>query len=699
MSSDLDYITVLEALQSIPFNVGKKLLSDVLRGDDKNESVKKNFLNRLDTFGTLAYEPHEINAIVDRLILNGLIKSVSLPGKSFWKVLELTPKGREEILNPTLHKKKLSNHVKHYETNITDKDRTVFSALESFLSKFNDGQKKAIISSNKHILCIAGAGSGKTTVLTKRIEFLTKYKSVNPSKVLAITFTRKARQEMMARIGKFDPLGKIRVETFNSFCEKILQKHNDLVYGKKVRVLAYREKFSVINKALASLNTNMKRAVASYFTTQQRSGRSDEQLASIFMNDCFFIRDYFKFKNLPLSSKLFEGADYKNKPSAELVYHVSKYIEEFMNEEGLRDFADQLLDTMNLFRVHPELIPKFEHILIDEYQDVNSTQIEFVDMLNVSNVFAVGDPRQSIFGWRGSDIKYILGFEEKYEGCEVVSLVMNYRSTKAIVDLMNSAIKSLGMNDLESSFEGERELSLLKFSSEYSEFNHVVEEIKKSTVPRKEIFVLARTNKQLNELSNMLKNNLIDHVVKSDEMKSSILAGANQVTLATIHAIKGLEADLVYVVGCNGSNFPCKGSEHPIIDLVKVDEYDKEEEEKRLFYVAISRARKKLCLSYSGTRATMFITEEMLKMLKEENKVMTEDEEGSTKGLERRLKDWRLMKAKELGVPAYTIMHDKTIIDIRMKLPQSLRELEEVYGFGPTKIMRYGEEVLGLIIG
>ena len=263
---------------------------------------------------------------------------------------------------------------------------------------------------------------------------------------------------------------------------------------------------------------------------------------------------------------------------------------------------------------------------------------------------------------------------------------------------MNLAISSLGMNDLKSNYEGKPELSLLKFTSEYLEFKYVTEEIMNSNLSRKEIFVLARTNRQLNELSGWLKEKQIDHIVKSDEMKSSTLAGENQVTLATVHAIKGLEADLVYVVGCNGANFPCKGSEHPVIDLVKVDEYDKEEEEKRLFYVAISRARKRLCLTYSGTRPSIFITEEMKKLLKEKSMAVL-DKRNSGNSTEVRLKEWRQMKAKELGTPAYTIMHDKTIIDIMVKMPTDLSELEKVHGFGPTKIIKYGEEVLDLIIG
>jgi|FLOH01.1.fsa_nt_gi superfamily I DNA/RNA helicase len=696
MAQDLDYIFVLKAIQEIPFGVGKKLLADFLAGNIKNESIARNKLNKLESFGSLAYDLNEVSAIVDRLLLNKLVKSVSVQGKSFWKILELTPEGEEEIINPVLYKKKLANHAKEYTTKITSKDKSLFKALDSFLSTYNDDQKKAIISDNEHILCIAGAGSGKTTVLTKRIEFLTKYRSIDPSKVLAITFTRKARQEMVSRVSKFDIQNKIQIETFNSFCEKMLKKHNDLIYDKEVKVLSYRDKIVIVNKALMAMNLNMKRAVAVYFTYSQRMGKSDEQLANIFMNDCFFIRDYFKFKNMVLEESSFDKADSKHVESSALVFKVCKYIDSYMLKHGLRDFADQLLDTIELFHKHPSLIPNFEHILIDEFQDVNSTQIEFVDLLNSKNVFAVGDPRQSIFGWRGSDIKYILNFEEKYPGCEIVSLVMNYRSSESIVSFMNKAISSLGLNDIQSSVKGEKDISLLKMPNERSEFDFVVSNIVSSKVPRKEIFVLARTNKQLNELSKVLENHLISHVVKTDEVKRNIVAGEGDVTLATIHAIKGLEADTVFIVGCNGANFPCKGSEHPVIDLVKVEEYDKEEEEKRLFYVAISRAKKTLFLTYSGSRPTSFITPEMMTVLKEEKVNLNFSKNIS---LEQKLRDWRRDVAGDLNIPAYLVLHDKTIIDLATIKPQSKSELESIHGFGPSKIMKFGDQILDIILG
>ncbi len=707
---ELDYLNILKALNELPFNVGKKLLVDFLRGDKSNSSITRNSLDKKPSFGCMAYEQDELMHLVDNLLMNGLIRFISVPYNKYLKVLQLTNKGIKEISNPQHYKKKLAFSCKEIKTEITEKDRELFKALDHFLGKYNDEQKKAIISCNDKVLCIAGAGSGKTTVLTKRIQFLSKYRSVDSNKILAITFTRKARSEMLKRISEMNGMEKVRVETFNSFCEKLLRKHNDLLYDRTMKVINYRDKIIMTKKALNSINLDMGRAINIYFTYAQRKSKTQDQLANIFMNDCFFIRDYLKFKHKPVSRESFIVQDSKHAGAVNLVYGVCNFIEDYMKEKGLRDFADQLIDVLRLFETHPETIPQFEHILVDEYQDVNSTQIKLLDTLNSKNLFCVGDPRQSIYGWRGSDIGYIMNFEDKYPDCEIVTLTKNYRSNKHIVNLINKSISSLGLNDLESIRDGEKDTHLLKFNSENEEFEFIVGKILSTNIPRSEIFVLARTNKQLNELSVYLKAHNIKHIVRSDETRRSVMASKDDVTLATVHAIKGLEAKVVFVIGASAMNFPCKASEHPVVDLIKVDEYDKEEEEKRLFYVAMSRAKDNLYITYSTKSPTYFITDEMQNILKKKkqkikapeiklrkNKALNRSTNITMLDVMQRLKDWRRDLSQQMNTPAYIIFNDKTILDIAQKMPSSKDELKEIHGLGPTKIMKYGDDILGLL--
>jgi len=513
---------------------------------------------------------------------------------------------------PPIYEKKVDRKITDYQTKITDQDRIIFKELKHFLNGFNDDQKKSITSTSSKILCIAGAGSGKTSVLTKRIEFLIKYRGINPKKILAITFTRRAKQEMKKRLLKLD--ANTHVETFNSFSEKILRNYGHKIYNKPTRMINYGNKAMMVMSALNSLGLEINQAIDIYFKKFQRINKEPEQLSNLFMNDCFFILDYFKLKNKEIP-EFYKDCQPEDKNSAKLIYDVCNYLQQQMNLIGLRDYTDQIIDTLKFFKQSPEFIPKFDYVLIDEYQDINDSQITLIDLLNTKNLFCVGDPRQSIFGWRGSNIEYILNFREKYSGAEIISLTKNYRSNNHIVKFINYSIKDMQLPDLNYNFKDKKELSLERFSSEDEEYQSVAEKISNSKIPRHDIFVLARTNRQLAKISQKLAHKNISLITRTDEIKNLIFEKENHVTLATIHAIKGLEAKKVFVIGCNEQNFPCKASDHPVINMIKIEDYDKEQEEKRLFYVALSRAKNKLHLTYSGKKPTPFINEDMMKIL------------------------------------------------------------------------------------
>ena len=278
-----------------------------------------------------------------------------------------------------------------------------------------------------------------------------------------------------------------------------------------------------------------------------------------------------------------------------------------MEIQGLRTYSDQIMDAIGFFKKNPGLIPKFQHVLIDEYQDVNASQIEIIDLINPDNLFCVGDPRQAIFGWRGSDIEYILNFRKKYPDSQLIHLIKNYRSSRHIVEFMNKTIEKMELPDLDASYVGERSLELKGFDSELEEYKFILETIAESDLEYKEIFILARTNKKLEEIASLMKKTSIPFILKNDDNPN--VESSGEVTLATIHSIKGLEAEMVFVIGANGINFPCKASEHPVMEEIKMYEYDKEEEERRLFYVAVSRARNRLYLTYTGKKPSYFIDE------------------------------------------------------------------------------------------
>jgi superfamily I DNA/RNA helicase len=602
----LDYLKILRALNEIPFPVGRNLLIDFLNGKYKNSSVKNNNLDELINFGSLLWDKGDINLWIDKLISKKMIEQSCIGNNHFRRVLKITLKGLNEIVKPTLNS--ISNLEKNVSVEITEKDKENFLIYEDFLRALNDFQKKAVISDKKRILTIAGAGSGKTSVLVKRIEFLVNNQGVRPEEILAITFTRKAKQEMEDRLRLRNVAG-VNVSTFNSFSENILRKNSREIYGRNIRVMSYADKLLALNIALYSMNLEIDDAIKIYFSDFQRKNNPKEKLHNIFLNDCFSLIDYFKTSNIEFYD-FSKDALTENKEMAVFVYNVVRYLLEHKKTQGLRSFSDQLVDCVSAFKRNPSIIPYYEHVLVDEYQDVNSVQVELLKLINFDNLFCVGDPRQAIFGWRGSDLRFILNFEEDFGEAEIIHLTKNYRSSKKIVDFMNKSISHMDLPDLDSFYEGDCDIKLFNFENEEAEITFIFEVLDSILRRGEDVFILARTNRLVTLISNKLKLMNIPHILKTDDFFNGTVDEKSQLTLATVHSIKGLEANNVFLVGANKENFPCRASDHPIVELIKDDFYDKFEEEKRLFYVAISRAKKNLYITYSGHK-TDFITKEM----------------------------------------------------------------------------------------
>ena len=259
-------------------------------------------------------------------------------------------------------------------------------------------------------------------------------------------------------------------------------------------------------------------------------------------------------------------------------------------------------------------MPRYEHILVDEYQDVNDNQMRLLKTLNPRNLFCVGDPRQAIYGWRGSRMEYLMEFSKHFDDASIIYLANNYRSVPAVIDLANRAIRDMALPDLEAHREDEGEITLRECRSQEDEAAFVVEEICKGNMGR--MFVLARTNKQLDPVSARLSQLGIAHEIRTEAKNDEDACATHQLILSTVHAIKGMEADTVFLIGCSSLYFPFKVSDHPVFDSLSVFSYDRELEELRLFYVGMTRAKQRLYMTYTGSYHTPFISPEMKSLVK-----------------------------------------------------------------------------------
>lgn len=706
----LIHIPLLRAFDELPFLIGKKTFVDLIKGNP-NPTIERNSLDELNCYGCLfKYDVSMIFSLLRQLISQNYIEEIITSG---FPVIRRTSKGVEELKNPSFKFQKNNENLKDYTLYhslspepITQEDKEVFAQLDFFLHSYNDEQKKAIVSSKKNILCIAGAGTGKTTVLVKRIDFLKKLQSVQEKSILAITFTRKAKEEMKSRLQSLG-IYSVEVETFNSFSEKLLKRYEHLVYSQETKVMTFKDKISVVRYAMEQLSVSFESIIEEYFSKKQLREKSKEELFLTFVHDIFSMLDHYKNSQKSITQFYEKETNPKKKRIAKLIYHIIIFSKQELENRGLRDFTDQINHLLEFFKKNINTIPFYNHILVDEFQDLNSMQLELLQILKPSNIFCVGDPRQAIYGWRGSQIQYILDFPKLFSNTQVLSLTKNYRSSSQLISFFNQTITSLNLPNLEvgeNAFIDSKELFVVEQDSEMLERIFVVEAIKNSQTPYSEIFVLARTNKLIEQFSDEFSKQKIPFAIKSEEEYKQTPV-ENAITLATIHSIKGMEATEVYMVGATTNYFPNKVQDNFVVSLIKQDDtYDKEAEELRLFYVGITRAKQKLVITYSGTH-TKFLTEEMLQIAEFKPKQKTLFSSKTSLDTEKKdtlthlLKSWRMEKAKEVDLPAYMIVSNKTLDELVSKIPNSKDELEHISGLGPAKIAKFGDEILSIIHG
>jgi DNA helicase-2/ATP-dependent DNA helicase PcrA len=297
--------------------------------------------------------------------------------------------------------------------------------MENLLNRLNPEQRKAVITTDGPVLILAGAGSGKTRVLTHRIAYLISEKGVLPRNILAVTFTNKAAGEMKERVRHIlGPIGeRVWVSTFHSSCVRILRKNiARLGYGENFVIYDDREQLGVIKKVMAALNINEK-----LFAPQAIAGRIDQA----------------KNRLLNAASYTAMAKDFFSERAAK----VYASYEEEMRKNNALDFNDLIMLTVRLFNEHPEVLRSyqelFRYIMVDEYQDTNHAQYRMIRMLASvhRNLCVVGDDDQSIYAWRGADIANILDFEKDYRDAVVIRLEQNYRSTKNIIKAAGEVVK------------------------------------------------------------------------------------------------------------------------------------------------------------------------------------------------------------------------------------------------------------------
>lgn len=370
----------------------------------------------------------------------------------------------------------------------------------TLLTGLNPKQKEAVLTTEGPLLIMAGAGSGKTRVLTHRMAYLLHEKMVNPWNILAITFTNKAAKEMKDRVIKIvGPAGNdMWVSTFHSMCVRILRREAEQI--------GYSRNFTISDQS--ETETLMKRIV------------KDRNLDSKKFEPRAILGKISSAKNELLSPKEFANmaGGYFDQIVAECYQDYQRALE---NAQSM-DFDDLIMLTVRLFQDHPETLSyyqnKFHYIHVDEYQDTNYAQYQLVRLLaeKFENLCVVGDADQSIYGWRGADMSNILNFEKDYSKAKVVLLEQNYRSTKTILKAANGVISNNAnrkdKNLWTDNDDGER-ITYYRAQSEHDEARYIVsmmqQQVREKGRKYGHFAILYRTNAQSRVIEDtLLKSNI-----------------------------------------------------------------------------------------------------------------------------------------------------------------------------------------------
>jgi len=374
----------------------------------------------------------------------------------------------------------------------------------NILDDLNQIQKKAVIYTDGPLLIFAGAGTGKTRVITYKVAYLLEQGLATPQKILAITFTNKAANEMKNRVEQLigEQVQTIWIKTFHATCSKILRSEiKRLGYGRNFVIYDELDQIKLITECMKELDIDRKRfnpkAILNSISTAKEEIIDHEKFAEI-------ASDFYQ----------------------QVVSNVYSSYQNRLFKANALDFDDLIMLTVIIFRLFPSVLKKyqdrFKYILVDEYQDTNRAQYYFVNLLASKNrnICVVGDDDQSIYSWRGADIRNILEFEHDYPDAKVIKLEQNYRSTKLILNAANNVVKNnfsrKGKNLWTNNKKGKK-VFVFKADDEHNEAAFVAHKIlgliKKRDFKYGDFSIFYRTHAQSRVIEDLLLKNGIPYKI------------------------------------------------------------------------------------------------------------------------------------------------------------------------------------------
>lgn len=377
--------------------------------------------------------------------------------------------------------------------------------MDNLIDGLNEKQKEAVLATDGPCLIIAGAGSGKTKVLTHKIAYLIKEKNIMPWNILAITFTNKAANEMKARTEKLieNAANDMWIGTFHSICVRMLRKFIDRIgYDTSFIIFDTSDQKSLVKDCLKTLN----------------------------IDDKLFTDRSVMYEISNAKNEMLEPEDYANRTFGdfrkETIAKIYALYQKRLKENNAVDFDDIINLTIKILMQEPEVLEyysnKFKYILVDEYQDTNKAQFTLITLLAAmhGNITVVGDNDQGIYSFRGADISNILNFEKDFPGTKIIKLEQNYRCTKSILNVANAVIKNNPAKykkELWTENEEGEKVTGYRADNEYDEATYVVNQISHLKYQEKlsysDFAILYRMNAQSRSIEDILRREDIPYKI------------------------------------------------------------------------------------------------------------------------------------------------------------------------------------------
>ncbi|MBP5260770.1 MAG: UvrD-helicase domain-containing protein [Clostridiales bacterium] len=425
------------------------------------------------------------------------------------------------------------------------------------LEKLNDEQRQAVTHLDGPLLILAGAGSGKTRVITYRIAYMMRHHNVRPSQILAITFTNKAANEMRERITALvgDSSRYIWCGTFHSIFARILRQHAELLgYSDNFTIVDTDDQLKLVRDAMKALDIDEKKFKPKSIQYEISSAKNKMILPEQYLEEA--------------------AGDYTRKIYGKI---YKRYAEALLQNNAM-DFDDILINMSRLLSEHPDILDhyqeKFRYIMVDEYQDTNLPQYESVMLLakKHGNICVVGDDDQSIYSFRGADVRMILNFEKDFPGCKVIKLVQNYRSTGYILEAANQVIannKKRKKKELRTTQGDGDKIVVVNTDSQMGEADFVAQTIRKFVEKGKYSFSDCAVLYRMNALSRS-----IESAMRQREIPFKVYGGLR---FYDRKEIKDLLSYLRLIDDCNDNlaferviNVPRRGIGDTTIDKMKL---------------------------------------------------------------------------------------------------------------------------------